>query len=50
MYYPANGDEPEAMISGLACELVVPYSWSPKKRPKTGIPVSGSSGAIPSAR
>jgi hypothetical protein len=31
-------DRSRLQVDGLACELVVPYSWSPKKRPKTGIP------------
>jgi endonuclease/exonuclease/phosphatase family metal-dependent hydrolase len=31
-------DRDRVEVSGLACELVVPYSWSPEKRPKTGIP------------
>jgi endonuclease/exonuclease/phosphatase family metal-dependent hydrolase len=30
-------DRSRLEVSGLACELVVPYSWSKAKRPKTGI-------------
>jgi endonuclease/exonuclease/phosphatase family metal-dependent hydrolase len=31
-------DRSRVEVSGLACELVVPYSWSPAKRPNKGIP------------
>ena len=31
-------DRSRVEVSGLACELVVPYSWSPAKRPDRGIP------------
>jgi hypothetical protein len=30
-------DRSRVEVDGLACELVVPYSWSRSKRPKTGI-------------
>ena len=30
-------DRSRLEVSGLACELVVPYSWSKSNRPKTGI-------------
>jgi hypothetical protein len=30
-------DRSRLAVDGLACELVVPYSWSKAKRPKTGI-------------
>ncbi len=30
-------DQSRVAVDGLACELVVPYSWSKAKRPKTGI-------------
>jgi endonuclease/exonuclease/phosphatase family metal-dependent hydrolase len=30
-------DRSRLEISGLACELVVPFNWTKKKRPKTGI-------------
>jgi hypothetical protein len=30
-------DRSRLEVDGLACELVVPYSWSKAKRPKTGI-------------
>jgi endonuclease/exonuclease/phosphatase family metal-dependent hydrolase len=30
-------DRSRLEVAGLACELVVPYSWSKSKRPKTGI-------------
>jgi hypothetical protein len=30
-------DKSRVEVDGLACELVVPYSWSKAKRPKTGI-------------
>ena len=31
-------DRSRLEVDGLACELVVPYSWSKAKRPKTGVP------------
>ena len=31
-------DRSRVEVDGLACELVVPYSWRPSNRPKTGIP------------
>ncbi|MGH3042558.1 MAG: hypothetical protein ACRDNG_12620, partial [Gaiellaceae bacterium] len=31
-------DRSRVAVDGLACELVVPYSWSKAKRPKTGVP------------
>ena len=30
-------DRSRVEVDGLACELVVPYSWSKERRPKTGI-------------
>jgi hypothetical protein len=30
-------DRSRLPVDGLACELVVPYSWSKAERPKTGI-------------
>ena len=30
-------DRSRLEVSGLACELVVPFNWTKKKRPKTGI-------------
>jgi endonuclease/exonuclease/phosphatase family metal-dependent hydrolase len=30
-------DQTRLEVSGLACELVVPFNWTKKKRPKTGI-------------